>query len=74
MPPPWLERLGECVSQLFNIFIPPYNDSWGDEMFCSRAWRNNWKIVSFLDFVFGKDHCKECYEWEKDHYDSPRFN
>lgn len=67
----YLSNLLEAISQLCNAILGGYSD----EMFCSRAWRCNWKkLVAVLDRIYGSGHCESCYEWEKQHYSLPRFD
>ena len=40
------------------------------EMLSSRSYRCNWLVmVTILDTMFGKDHCRDCYQFELDHFD-----
>ena len=42
-----------------------------DEIFCSRAHRNNWRICPYIDYMFRmirsdeKEHCRACYLGQK---------
>ena len=49
-------------------------DGDGDEMLSSYAYRTQHRgLIAWLDFLLGKGHCKESYEWEKRHYNVERF-
>lgn len=63
----------EAVSQLIAVCI--YKDAYADEMLSSYAWRTQNKcLIGWLDWLFGKGHCQESYEWERHHYRVDRFN
>lgn len=64
-------RVLEALSQLINVAV--FNGE-SDEMLSSRAHRQQWQMEAWLDWWFGKGHCKEAYEWEKLHYNLERFN
>jgi hypothetical protein len=70
--PSYFTRCLVCISQTTNVVI--FN-GYPDEMLSSRCYRSDWQCLQFiLDSILGKDHCKECYEWEKNRIDSPRFD
>lgn len=52
-------RIGDAVSQLGNVVLL---NGMANESISGRAYRENWKIAKAIDFVLGKDHCKESYE------------
>lgn len=64
------QRIKEWLSTGINVVV--FNGD-SDEMLSSRAYRCHWKLAVFLDYLLGKNHCKESYEWEKEHYDVDRF-
>jgi hypothetical protein len=40
------------------------------EMFSSRCYRCKWTVpMVILDAIFGANHCKECWEFERDNFD-----
>jgi hypothetical protein len=40
------------------------------EMLSSRAYRCRWNFaIGILDWWFGDLHCKNCFEFERDHFD-----
>lgn len=39
------------------------------EMLSSRSYRCKWAIERPIDWVFGKGHCKRCFEFERDAFD-----
>jgi len=67
---PYKTRILEALSQLVNVAV--YNGE-SDEMLSSRSYRQSWKLEKWIDWWFGEGHCKECYEWEKAHYNLDRF-
>lgn len=64
-------KIKEAVSQL--ICVVMVNGD-ADEMLSSFAWRtqNLW-MIGWLDWMFGKGHCRESYEWERANYNVGRF-
>lgn len=65
------QRIKEALSQLLCVII--YKGD-ADEMLSSYAWRTqNTKLIGWLDWILGKGHCKESYEWEREHYKVDRF-
>lgn len=65
-------NIKEATSQLIAVCL--YRKAEPDEMLSSYAWRtkNAW-LISCLDWLFGKGHCQESYEWEREHYNVERF-
>lgn len=64
-------RLLAAISQFINVAV--FNGD-EDEMVCSRAYRLKWATMQWcLDLVFGQGHCKECFQWERSHYNVDRF-
>lgn len=65
-------RTKEACSQLLCVRL---YDGDADEMLSSYAWRtkNKW-LIACLDWLLGKGHCQESYEWERQHYRVDRFN
>lgn len=68
--PSYRSRVLEALSQLVNVVA--FNGE-SDEMVSSRAYRERWKLEPWLDWWFGKGHCREAYEWERAHYNLERF-
>jgi hypothetical protein len=67
----YIQRILEALSQLINVVF--FNGD-SDEMLSSMAYRTNWFwLEGWLDFFLGKDHCREAYYWEKEHYNVDRF-
>lgn len=55
-----------AVSCLFNALVGGRRY----EMISSRSYRCNWiPMIWLLDLIFGVNHCKECYEFERDNFD-----
>jgi hypothetical protein len=51
-----------AISQLICVIVM---DGHENEMLSSYAWRTqNKKLISWLDWLLGKDHCQQSYEWE----------
>jgi hypothetical protein len=66
MRPSRYTRTLEALSQLINVVL---FDGDSDEMLSSRAYREHWTRVEwFLDSILGKGHCREAFEWEREHY------
>lgn len=64
-----------ATSQAVNTVLGGYPD----EMLSSRAYREQWYVLQFfIDWFFSffgqEDHCRKCYEREKQRIDSPRFH
>ena len=71
--PSYLTRCLVCLSQAINVVLC---DGYPDEMLSSRAYRCDWKTTRFVIdklFWWQADHCQQCYQWERDRIDSPRF-
>jgi hypothetical protein len=65
------QRVREWISTGINVIL--FNGD-SDEMLSSRAWREQWvRMIYWLDWAFGQGHCRESYEWEKQHYNVNRF-
>lgn len=65
------QRIKEALSQFLCVII--YNGD-ADEMLSSYAWRTkNTKLIGWLDWILGENHCRDSYEWEKEHYKVDRF-
>jgi hypothetical protein len=65
------QRVKAAISQL--ICVVTY-DGDEDEMLSSLAYRTQRKrLIATLDFLLGENHCKESYEWERQHYNVDRF-
>ncbi|GIW60314.1 MAG: hypothetical protein KatS3mg087_1380 [Patescibacteria group bacterium] len=68
------QRLFEAISQVLCVLLV---DGDSDEMLSSWAWRNrktnpNWE--RWINWLFNDpDHCKDSYEWERQHYNLDRF-
>lgn len=64
-------RLKEAVSQVLCVL---FVNGDADEMLSSYSYRTeNRGLIAWLDFLLGKGHCQESYEWEKIHYNVERF-
>jgi len=72
----WLRQLDQtwvAFDQLFNVLT----GGWADETFSSRTWRNRdhypFKVLQHVinALAFNKNHCKEAFESERMHDDSP---
>jgi hypothetical protein len=67
----YAQRIRELLSTGINVIL--FNGD-ADEMLSSRAYREQWSaMVGWLDWLLGAGHCKESYEWEREHYDVDRF-
>ena len=62
------------LSQTVNVFL----GGMPDEMLSARAYRcrDNWfwgiaRVVLDIAFFWQTDHCKQCYEWERQRLDLP---
>lgn len=78
----WVRQFVIAIDQLFNCLLP-IRDSWADETFSARCWRKSqaegaraaWRIsrlaVDALFFVFERNHCQVCYEFEQHRLHSP---
>lgn len=65
-----ITRMKEAFSQLLCVI---FVDGDADEMLSSWSYRNNSWLIKWLDWLLGENHCKEAYEWEKQHYNLDRF-
>jgi hypothetical protein len=55
-------KLKAAMSQVLCVLLVNGHE---DEMLSSYSYRtNNTKLISFIEFFFGKDHCKNSYDWE----------
>jgi hypothetical protein len=64
--PRWL-KVGDAVSQLFNVLIlPRHKETSANESISGRAYRQGWKktekMLNFLFLWLEKDHCRLAYE------------
>jgi len=66
----YLHNIFIAFDQVFNAFLGGYPD----ETYSSRSWREREEHPfrrKFVDFLFGEDHCKNCWNWERLDMHSP---
>lgn len=63
-------RFKEALSQLLCVLLV---DGDADEMLSSWSYRTDSKLIPWIDWLMGKNHCQESYLWEKAHYDVDRY-
>jgi hypothetical protein len=73
--PRYFTKILIVLSQLLNV---AFLNGYPDEMLSARAYREDRVILrNILDLLFSlagqKEHCKECYEWEKMRNDLPFY-
>ena len=56
---PYLIRVGSATSQLANVI---FLGGHPNESISGRSYRQDWWTERWIDFVFGKGHCKAAYD------------
>ena len=63
----FLESLSQCL-----CVVLVNGDA--DEMLSSYSWRTqSTTLIRWIDWMLGDGHCRESYEWERQHYKVDRF-
>lgn len=69
-PSRWSRTL-EALSQLLCVIVV---DGDADEMLSSYSYRTNSWMLPWINWLFrSPTHCRDSYEWEKEHYNVDRF-